>query len=429
MQADVPSPSSLPLSSRSPTVPDNRRMAVRMLWRATLAQNVMTGFVFGAFGTFVMGIEADYQVDRATSTLPIPCVLVALASLAPIIGARLQRWSLRTIMVSGAALMSLGFAGIAWAGSMSQLMLVFGLLIGPGAALMGGMVPIALVTRWYQAGLGRALGVVNVPLLVGVVPLLSMWLQQHMSYRRVALAMAVATLCMVPVLWGVVSSPAQRGLRPVEDEEKAEAPASAASPITSYRTLLQSPVLWVTAFVGVILAEASTTMVTHLVPMAVSWGHEPEHAAWLLSALGLVGVIGSPLFGWLSDRVGPPWALTLNVMVQALCWFAMLGRPVFGVLLSLCLALGLATSGMLGVLGAALSQRFGAANFGRCYGVFSLINLPFVVSTPVVFGKVFTTTGSYGLALVGQLAAFGVALSAGLWLSLSARGAGRPGRS
>jgi MFS family permease len=239
--------------------------------------------------------------------------------------------------------------------------------------------------------------------------------------------MAAVTLGMVPVLWGVVSDPALRGLRPVGGEDAA-APASKVAPVMSYRALLRSPVLWVTAFVGVVLAEASTTMVTHLLPMAVSWGHAPERAAWLLSGLGLVGVIGSPLFGWLSDRLGPPQALTLNVAVQALCWFAMLGSPVFGALLSLCLVLGLATSSMLGLLGAALSQRFGASNFGRCYGVFSLINLPFVVSTPVVFGKVFTATGSYNPAFIGQLAAFAVALCAGLWLSLGAR-AGLPERA
>jgi MFS family permease len=398
-----------------------------MLWRAALAQNVMTGFVFGAFGTFVIGIEADYHVDRGTSTLPIPLVLLALALLAPIIGARLQRWSLRTIMVSGAVLMSLGFAGIAWASSMLQLMLVFGLLIGPGAAMMGGMMPIALVTRWYQARLGRALGLVNIPLLTGVAPLLSMWLQEHMSYRGVALVMAAVTFGLVPVLWGVISDPAQRGLQPVGAEGKAGASASAPLPAMPYRTLLRSPGLWGTALIGVILAEASSTMVTHLLPMAVSWGHAPERAAWLLSALGLVGVIGSPLFGWVSDRLGPPGALTLNVVVQALCWFAMLGHPPFGLLLVLCLALGLATGSMLSVFGAALSQRFGAANFGRCYGVFSLINLPFVVSTPVIFGKVFTATGSYGPALVGQLAAYGVAFCAGLWLLWSARGEARPG--
>jgi MFS family permease len=429
MQNDVsPSPALL-VPGRSPTVTDNRRVARRMLWRAALAQNVMTGFVFGAFGTFVMGIEADYHVDRATSTLPIPLVLLALAVLAPIIGARLQRWSLRTIMLSGAVLMSLGFAGIAWAGSMLQLMLVFGLLIGPGAALLGGMIPIALVTRWYQAGLGRALGMVNVPLFTGLAPLFSVWLQEHMSYRGVALVMAAVTFGLVPVLWGVISDPAQRGLQPVGAEDKAGAPRSAPLPALPYRKLLRSPALWATALIGVILAEASSTMVTHLLPMAVSWGHAPERAAWLLSALGLIGVIGSPLFGWVADRLGPPAALTLNVVVQASCWFALLGRPVFGLMLPLCLTLGLATSSMLSVFGAALSQRFGAVNFGRCYGVFSLINLPFVVSTPVIFGKVFTATGSYGPALVGQLVAFGVALCAGLWLLLSARGQAQPGHA
>lgn len=83
--------------------------------------------------------------------------------------------------------------------------------------------------------------------------------------------------------------------------------------------------------------------------------------------------------------------------------------------------LGLATNGMMGVFGVALSRRFGPANFGRCFSVFSVVNLPFTVAGPFVFGQVFASTGSYAPAFIGQIAALGVASAIALALHVITR--------
>jgi MFS family permease len=91
-------------------------------------------------------------------------------------------------------------------------------------------------------------------------------------------------------------------------------------------------------------------------------------------------------------------------------------HPPFAVMAVLVGLIGLHGAGVLPVLGLVLSEAFGRENFSRAYGITNLLTLPFSVACVPAAAIIYTKTGSYSGAILGQavffLIAVGLALSA-----------------
>jgi MFS family permease len=388
-----------------------RQIGFRMTVIAFLAQNAMSGLVIGSFGQLVTTFEARFHVARSVSTLGVPLVLLPLGLLAPLIGVLLRRVSIRTMMLAGAVLSLSGFALLALANTMATILWAYGLLLGPGYALLGSVLPSALVSNWFVYGRGRALGIVNMPLMLSVVPPVSSWLLMNFGLRATYASMAVAMLCLLPALFFVVDKPEQLGLRPVGMVE----PASSAPVQTiTYGRLIREPAYWAVAISGCILSGGAIIIVTHIAPMAVGWGISPARASLLVAAVGGVGMLGSPLFGRLADRLGGTSALALNAGAQAILFALLIAHPSFMLLLAVAAGLGLTIGGTNASVGTALSEDFGPENFGHTYGLYVFVNLPFMVGLAPLAGYLFVVTGSYAVPLGGQVAALCVVAAIGV---------------
>jgi MFS family permease len=379
----------------------------RMTFLAWLAQNMAIGLTFGVYGTLITSFEHIYGVNRSVSTLGISLVLLAFALVGPVAGSLLHRISIKTAMITGACLSAAGYALVSSVSSMTSVLLCYGLLIGPGAALLGGMLPSALVSNWFETGRGRALGIVNMPLLVAIAPLASSWILKQWGLSAVFIVLAILMLCLIPILFLIIDHPDKKGLLPVGSQVResgsAEHPKHA---LIGYRSLVRRPIYWGIVLLGCIMAAGGTVMSIHIVPMAVGLGIDPANAALLLASIGGLGILGSPLFGMITDRFGGIAALSLNAMLQALLWSVLLAQPSFPVLLLVSCGLGLTAGGMIASLSSTFSEYFGTANFGRAYGLFALCSLPFTVGALVLAGYLFSTQGSYQSPLGGQIVAF-----------------------
>src|SRR6202007_673058 len=114
-----------------------------------------------------------FHVDRSLSALGVPLLLLALAIGAPIIGAVVHRVGTRVLMTAGAGLSAAGYVLLMMAPNIYVVLASYALLIGPGYALLGAMLPSTLISHWYEQGRGRALGIINMPALLAVVPLIA----------------------------------------------------------------------------------------------------------------------------------------------------------------------------------------------------------------------------------------------------------------
>jgi MFS family permease len=400
-------PNLLAAPIRSAAELDASSLGWRMTFLAWLAQNMAIGLTFGVYGTLITSFERIYGVNRSVSTLGISLVLLAFALVGPVAGSLLHRISIKAAMITGACFSATGYGLVSSATSMTSVLLCYGLLIGPGAALLGGMLPSALVSNWFETGRGRALGIVNMPLLVAVAPVASSWILQQWGLATIFAVLAGLMLCLIPVLFLVIDHPDKKGLLPVGSHESDS--ASVRQPkhaLVGYGSLVRRPIYWGIVLLGCVMAAGGTVMSIHIVPMAVGLGVDPGRAALLLASIGGLGILGSPLFGMITDRFGGVAALSFNAMLQAVLWSVMLVQPTFPVLLLITCGLGLTAGGMIASLSSTFSEYFGVSNFGRAYGMFALCSLPFTVGAPVLAGYLFSTQGSYQAAFGGQIVMF-----------------------
>lgn len=386
----------------------------RAIWMAAIAFinfNITIACIYGSFSVLLAAEQARLGVGPTYASLGIPAVSLSTAICAPFAGALATRYSLRRLMLAGSLLSVAGFLVLAVATNFALYIAAFGLLIGPGMAA-GVVLPGTLVTRWFSANRGKALGFINTPLIVALVPLLSSWMLQARGPAAAELALAALSAVAVAANLFVMDRP--------PGAEAAVAAGDAAAPQDGGLTMAQlvrSPRFWGLAVAFIASAVGSIVLTVHMVPMARSWGLSATLAATLLSIQSLIGIAGTNLFGWLADRLGPVPTMVLVVFDNAVLWLLLLIHPTFPEAAVIIGLIGLHGAGMVPVFGAALAAVFGRESFSRAYGLIQLIILPFSVLCVPAAALVFTRTGSYAGVIIGVA----IFLALGSLTALSAR--------
>lgn len=391
-----------------------RFLGPRMVAIATLAMNVATGLTFGSFGALVLPIAARFGAAKSVVSLDIALVVLTHAVIGPFIPALARRFSIRALMITGALLNAAGYAALACAGDTVQMLLLFGLLIGPGGALMGTLPAFMLVSNWYNRGQGRALGLVSMPLLVMVAPLAIVWLQPVFGLSGAVLALAAGFLLATPAFFFVVDRPETVGQTSLG--EGLIHPGGEAQ-TTRDASLLRDPIfLLLTLATGLAMGAAISKSV-HFMPMLVERGIDTKFAALLLALSGGSGIAGALLFGYLTDRFNAAAVLMGNVLVQGLIWTIPLFTTNPAALLVDAVAIGVCGGGYTNAQAVLSKRLFGNAGLGKALGFTSLLTLPFFFGINPVAGLLRDWTGNYTLTILTQSAGFGVAALCFLYIA------------
>lgn len=396
MTSVTPTPFSHPHAS------GNHPLAARMTAVAFLSYNLTIGCIFGSYGVMMGPIEARLGLTRDLSSLGIPLIMLAIALLAPVVGILVGKISIRLLMMLGALLLVAGFAMLAVATNFAVFLAVYGLLLGPGMCLLGTMLPSTLVTRWYNVNRGRALGIVNMPLLsAGISPVVALVLIRY-GFTATYMMLAGLMLLLLPALLLVVDYPPNAIDRSGEDL----AAEAAAHPGMKVGEVLRSGGFWTISLAYAAIMVGQTILATHIVPLAMGWGIDAARAASLLTASSFGGMAGSVIFGWVADRLGGAVTLVVLCINSAIVWAIMLLHPPFAIIVLLAALMGFHGAAVVAVVSMALSQRFGQAGFGRAFGLSNLVNLPFMVLGVPIAGHVYVRTGSYTLVVIGLIGIF-----------------------
>ena len=185
----------------------NDPRAWRMAGFAFLTHNLMVGSVFGSYGVLIVAVEGKLQLNRDVSSLGIPLVMLTIALGAPVVGVLLGKLSLRLLMMIGALMMIAGFALLAAGSSVVVFLLAYALLLGPAMSLNSTMIPSTLVTRWFNVKRGRALGLVNMPILAAFMPPLLALVMTRYGLSAAYLLMAGMGVLLLLVALCVIDHP------------------------------------------------------------------------------------------------------------------------------------------------------------------------------------------------------------------------------
>jgi len=392
-----------------------------MLFLCFLGQNLGQGLGFGSFGALLANTEQHFGITRAAASTGMSLIGGVQGVMAVLAGVfLLQRVSLRTTFIIGAILSAIGYLALAFLQSFGLALVAYG-MIGTGICLLSVLGPTTLISRWFIADRGKVLGIVNLPIMILLTPYFVGLVLPAVGRLTLFMGFSAAFLLMIPLLFRIIDFPADVGQSPRDIVSDSPGP-STATPLISVRTVLTNPLFWLMSLAIGVVAGAGTAFMTHAVPFGMGQGLSLQGAAAVVSVYAGSGLIGCPLFGWIADRLGPPTAMLLNTMCQAVLWWGLLhvtGTALF-ILASL---LGMCVVPIVTLMGATMGALFGAANVGRAMGIAFGIKLPFLFGLPPLIGFLFDRSGNYHLAF---LVTAGLLVAASVCCALTVYASRRP---
>jgi len=420
---------------------ENHPLAVRMGVIAGFAHNMVIGCLMGSFSVMLASVEQRMGVSREMSSSVGALVIFGSAIIASFVGPLMARYSLRWLMLLGAALSVAGYLALAFTNSYPIYVGCYLLLFGPSMAIAGSVGPATLVTRWFSRNRGLALGLVHLSIVVAIMPLLCNWVLENHGAQAVYLMMAaLVAVSLFPMSLAIRDYPPLVGTaalkaapsgaaavaEAVEDmipgadaEAELDRRANAAGDEMTVAQIVRTPAFWVLAAAAAFVITGIMVLTFNMIPIGESLGLSRDQSALMQAVMSFSGMAGSILFGWIADRIGGARGVALIGLNSAiLLGLLQLDLP-FAALLVVIGLFGMHGAGMVPNVSRALAHSLGQGSFSRAFGLQSALSVPVTALGIWAMGASFTRTGSYSAAL----AAVAIALLLAVPLALSARGA------
>ena len=284
------------------------------------------GVVFYGFSVIFPAMVKAMGWKRGDASIAntVRALLVAFAS--PLCGYVIGRFSVRTALLSGGALivLALVLAGTVMT-ELWQWIVIWGVMVGLGLSLCGVISVNTNTTYWFNKNRGMALGIVLSGAAVGgfVGQPLFTWVMKQVGQWQVGwiLGAFFALLGVVVAIW-LKNKPEdygqyQDGISP--EQAKAIAAAGGSKKARTYRTAehwtlteaIKTRQLWFLTYSVLMQITPLYFLTTHGVFHMTGQGLTTMQAAYILSFNVLGGAIARFPIGWLSDRIEGRWLLTI----------------------------------------------------------------------------------------------------------------------
>ena len=329
-----------------------------------------------ALGLMLKPMGDDLDWSRSALSLGITAYMLVSALAMPFVGRLADRYDIRWIMGAGVVVGAVGVGLMSLIAAQWQLFAVYGLVFALGNAGISNPVVSVMIVRWFPdrrgvansaAVSGNAIGQL---VIVGSLAQSLVRFGWRLSYAGLGLANLVI---LAPIVFAAVRaapSQAARGERPSSDDPAAAEPAVDLRQIP----LLTSGQLWLLGGIYAICGFQDFFVATHVVAFALDIGFGTLIAGNLLALMGVMGLLGVLVSGFLADRIGPArptllcFAMRIGIFVlvilsqskPAVMMFALL----YGFTFLMTAPLTVIFSGNI----------FGTARLGRISGTISMIH-------------------------------------------------------
>jgi cyanate permease len=367
----------------------------RMVALAFVAYNFGLTVVITSFGPALPILQRELGVSRAAISMAFGLQMLALGGLAAVFG-NLTRWvKVRTLMLAGCVAHCVGFLLLAYARSLIEVLVVYGVLLGAASCMMATIGAPTLVSRWFEKDRGKALGLaIMQPMGLLAAPAAG-WLVATGGSRLLFLCLAGMFVLVGLVLTQVIDRPEDVGQRQ-RRADAAQAAGGEAEAIRSSREIFLDRRFWMLSLAVCGASSCGIVFAAHGPAMAIAKGLDIKLASLTLAASGAGALVATLGFGWLADRIGPFGALLASLVLSAVSWlgFTQVDSLPLVLAFSFCLA---------GLMGAAISlhsactqELFGTATFARAIGYGYFVKAPFLFVAAPLAGRLFDLSGGYG---------------------------------
>jgi MFS family permease len=361
------------------------------------------GIIFYGFPVFYPAFVASLGFTRTQVTQGFLLgFLVVGLPFGLLAGALIDRIGARWVILSG-----VGFIGLPLIlmGSMTRFWQYELLCIAEvlGYTLAGPIANQVLVSRWFQARRGRAMGYAYLGLGLGgvVSPQLANLLVRNFGWRHALEIIGVIILIVLfPVgFWITRSTPAEMGLAPDGFSPARSANADLKEPASSgISAAVRTANFWLILAGATLVIGAINAVIQHFILVMKDSGYSATTAARFLSILLASSLGGRVLVGYFADRFKKKNTMALFYLLLggAIPLLYIAHRPLAA--LSFAIVFGFAMGADYMLIPLVTAECFGVASLGK---LLALIIMGYSIGqwlAPWMAGRIFDTYHSYSLA-------------------------------
>lgn len=397
---------------------DSAPRASRKAWAIVIAGFIaftVSASLMHAYTVFLLAFIEDFQWARGEASVAYSVGQLVGGIASPLVGTMVDRLGSRRMVLLGGCLLAAGLLGTAFATTLWQVVFLYGVVMTFGAACIGLVVFVPLVSRLFTAqrgmaisilqsanGFGRAISAPVAQLLVDGVGWRSAYLLQAGTMALLILPLAA----MFP-------------RRAAEPTGAAPAGASLGMPAAGWTlgSAARTRHFWLLWFVYMCTGLGSFFVSLHQLAFAVDQGFDPLYAATVLGTGAVLALPGVILTGTVSDYIGRERAalLAYGISIAGVACALLIDGPEDHVLLWLHACLFGITWGARGpAITAKTADLFPGPRLGTILGVITIGSGVGAALGSWGAGAVFDWTGSYRVAFWLSIGAY-VAGSIAFW--------------
>ena len=338
-------------------------------------------YVWALFTKPIMG-QLGVTLTELQITFSILIVLQTFFS--PFQGYLVDKFGPRLLLSIGTILTGASWVLSANLTTVSNLYLTYGVLGGLGTGIVYVGV-VGLMVRWFPNNRGFAVGMVAAGYGIGAL-LTTFPISTSLTETGIQ-----GTLTFFGYIIGAVGLLAAQGIRvPHADRTQTADQKEAAATGVPPKTMLKTPVFWLMFLMMSIMSTSGLMVISQMGAFAKDFGITSA-LVFGMAALPLALTIDRvtngltrPIFGWISDRIGREYTMTIAFGLEAIAMFAWVmtrSDPVMFVLLSGVVFFGWGEIFSLfpSTLTDTFGQKHATTNYGFLYmaqGVGSIIGAP-----------------------------------------------------
>jgi MFS family permease len=364
-----------------------------------LTQAAATGTIVTCYSVFAAPLAKEFGASRGELGLVMTITYLVNGLLNPVLGTAMDRYSIRKIMLGGAAALAAGFFALSFAASMTWVFVVFGLLLAFANASLGPLSYSTLLPRWFVARRARAFGLTVAGYAIGglILPPSFAVLIESFGWRvTLRLFVVFVILVVIPLVgWLVIDRPSDAGLHPDNDARASTVTTHDAAPAQPTGELLRDMNFWVITICISVVLLGSAGLLGNMVPFALSRAFQARQGALFLSCFSAGSLTSKVLYTFFGDRLNPRAGLAIGLSFFTVSSACFLYGHTFPVLLVASFLFGMGVGTSLPLWSYLTARVFGTPNVGRVFGLMTIVTMPFSLLAPPVMGAIFDRTGAY----------------------------------
>ena len=360
---------------------------------AFLSLFAMVGIAFYGLPFFFDFMTQDFGWSRTTVTSGNALAKLLVAPLFGFIaGWMIDRYGPRRLMLIGSVLMGVALMGIANTGGSLSMFYLFYIFNALGYVCAGPLPCQVLISRWFDKNRGKAMGIAYLGIGAGgtLAPVLA-------SKLEIGFGWNISLTCL-GVLIILVSMPMVFFIK--EGSKKETKTVEKTNPPVSIKSILTNRNFYLLGFGSMCAIGVVGGVGQHLKLYLRDIQFSQENAAYIMSLVLMMSLVGRVGMGWLADLISRKYVMLLIYMMVASAIPLLLLPDFPGRIFIFAIVYGIGLGGDYMIIPLMAGDLFGVRALGRTMGIILVADGVAESLFPMLVGAMHDANGNYTLAFI-----------------------------